>query len=81
MGARFELSEIPDDMKVEAEKWRHFLIEETASHDDSLMNKYLNDEEITVNELKSAIRKGCLDNTLYPPYVVLLLKIKVFNGY
>ena len=66
MGARFELSEIPDDMKVEAEKWRHFLIEETASHDDSLMNKYLNDEEITVNELKSAIRKGCLDNTFIP---------------
>ena len=66
MGARFELSEIPHDMKVEAEKWRHFLIEETASHDDSLMNKYLNDEEITVNELKSAIRKGCLDNTFIP---------------
>ena len=66
MGARFELSEIPDDMKVEAEKWRHFLIEETASHDDSLMNKYLNDEEITVNELKSAIRKGCLNNTFIP---------------
>tara|TARA_Y100000591_G_scaffold122268_1_gene104340 strand:+ start:389 stop:2479 length:2091 start_codon:yes stop_codon:yes gene_type:complete len=66
MGTRFEYGEIPDDMKADAEKWRHHLIEETASYDEQLMEKYLNDEEITVDEIKSAIRKGCLDNTFVP---------------
>ena len=66
MGTRFEYGEIPDDMKDDAEKWRHHLIEETASYDEHLMEKYLNDEEITVDEIKSAIRKGCLDNTFVP---------------
>ena len=53
-------------MQEEAEKWRHHLIEETATYDEHLMEKYLADEEITVNELKAAIRKGCLDNTFVP---------------
>ena len=66
MGTRFEYGEIPDDMKAVAEKWRHHLIEETASYDEQLMEKYLNDEEITVDEIKRAIRKGCLDNTFVP---------------
>ena len=65
MGTRFDYSDIPDDMR-EVEKWRHHLIEETASYDDSLMEKYLNDEEITVDEIKVALRKGCLDNTFVP---------------
>ena len=34
MGTRFEYGEIPDDMKDDAEKWRHHLIEETASYDE-----------------------------------------------
>jgi len=66
MGSHFEYGEIPDDMIEEAQKWRHHLIEETASYDERLMEKYLNEEEITVDELKLAIRKGCLDNTFVP---------------
>ena len=66
MGSRFEYGEIPDDMKKDAEKWRHHLIEETATYDEHLMEKYLADEEISVSDLKSAIRKGCLDNTFVP---------------
>ena len=66
MGSRFEYGEIPDDMKDEADKWRHHLIEETATYDENLMEKYLSDEKISVLELKSAIRKGCLDNTFVP---------------
>ena len=66
LGARFEFGEIPNDMKEEAEKWRHHLIEETATYDEHLMEKYLEEEEITVDELKTAIRKGCLDNTFIP---------------
>ena len=66
MGTRFDYSEIPSDMVEEAEKWRHHLIEETASYDDTLMDKYLNDQEISVQELRDAIRKGCIDNTFVP---------------
>ncbi len=66
MGTRFEYGEIPDDMKGDAEKWRHHLIEEIATYDEHLMEKYLNEEEITVDELKKAVRKGCLDNTFVP---------------
>ena len=66
MGTRFDYSEIPSDMVQEAEKWRHHLIEETASYDDTLMDKYLNDQEISVQELRAAIRKGCIDNTFVP---------------
>ena len=66
MGTRFDFGDIPDDMMEEAKKWRHHLIEETASYDDKLMDKYLNDEDISIEELKTAIRKGCIDNTFVP---------------
>ena len=66
LGSRFEYGEIPEDMKDEADKWRHHLIEETATYDEHLMEKYLSDEEISVEELRAAIRKGCLDNTFVP---------------
>jgi len=66
LGARFEYGDIPSDMLEEAEKWRHHLIEETATYDEHLMEKYLEEEEISIDELKAAIRKGCLDNTFIP---------------
>ena len=66
LGEHFEIAEIPSDMKTEAEKWRHHLIEETASYDEHLLEKYLSEEEITDDELKIAIRKGCIDNTFIP---------------
>jgi len=66
LGAHFEYSKIPEDMQVEAEKWRHHLIEEAAGYDEQLLEKYLNEEKISVEELKSALRKGCIDNTFVP---------------
>ena len=66
LGAHFEIGDIPSDMLEEAEKWRHHLIEETASYEEDLLEKYLAEEEITQDELKTAIRKGCLDNTFVP---------------
>ena len=68
MGARFDLGDIPDDMLEDAKKWRHHLIEETATYDEILMEKYLNDEDINADELRNAIRKGCLDNTFIPTF-------------
>ncbi len=68
LGARFEYGEIPKDLKEEADKWRHHLIEETAAYDENLLNKYAADEEISTEELKTAIRKGCIDNTFIPTF-------------
>ena len=66
LGSRFDIAEIPEDMHDEAAKWRKNLIEETATYDEHLLEKYVAEEEITSEELKAAIRKGCLDNTFIP---------------
>ena len=66
LGSRFDIAEIPNDMLEVANKWRKHLIEETATYDEHLLEKYVADEEISSEELKLAIRKGCLDNTFIP---------------
>ena len=66
MGSRFDEANIPDDMAELADKWRKNLIEETASYDENLLEKFVSDIEISDSELRSAIRKGCLDNTFIP---------------
>ena len=68
LGVRFEYRDIPNDLLEEANKWRHHLIEETATYDEHLMEKYLADEEISENEIKAAVRRGCLDNTFTPTF-------------
>ena len=68
LGVRFEYRDIPNDLLEEANKWRHHLIEETATYDEHLMEKYLAEEEISVNEIKAAVRRGCLDNTFTPTF-------------
>jgi len=65
-GAEFESIEIPSDLQSDADKWRNFLLEEVASFDDALMEKYLGEEEITEDEIKSALKKGCLNNAFIP---------------
>lgn len=66
LGARFDYAEIPNDLKEIAKKLRHHLIEETATYDEHLLEKYVAGEEISVDEIKVAIRKGCIDNTFVP---------------
>jgi len=65
-GATFEDIAIPDDMAEEAAKARDFLLESIASFDDNLAEKYLGNQEITVDELTAAIRKGCLEVAIIP---------------
>ena len=66
LGSRFEYGPIPTDMEKKAKEWRHHLIEEIATYDEYLMEKYLDDKEISEDEIIAAIRKGCLDNTFVP---------------
>ena len=65
-GAEFEYIDIPEELLEDSEKWRNFLIEEVASFDDALMEKYLNEEEISSDEIKEALKKGCLENAFVP---------------
>ncbi len=57
---------IPDDYKALAEEKRNALIEAVAEFDDELMSKYLEGEEIPVDMLKRAIRKGTLSVEFFP---------------
>ena len=65
-GAEFEYIDIPEELLADADKWRNFLIEEVASFDDVLMEKYLNEEEMSSEEIKEALKKGCLENAFVP---------------
>ena len=58
--------DIPDDMKEIAQKYHDELIEEVASYDDDLMEKYFNGDELTLEELKTTIRKATINNDLVP---------------
>ena len=58
LGATFDVAEIPADLLGEAQAARMSMIEEISSHDDDLMEKYLVGEELTVDEIKSGIRRA-----------------------
>jgi elongation factor G len=66
MGAKYTIEEIPADMKEKADEYRAKLLETVAEADDVLMEKYFAGEELTVAEIKGAIRKLTVTSTLYP---------------
>ena len=65
-GQDFTVSEIPEDLKELATKYRAELVEHAASADDALMEKYLADEEINIDEIRAALRKGTIANEFVP---------------
>ena len=65
-GTNYEEAEIPDNLKDKANQWREHLLEEVASNDEDLMNKYLEGEEISIDELKPAIRQSCISGDIVP---------------
>jgi len=66
MGAKYSVEEIPADLKDKAQEFRNLLIEAVADQDDALMEKYLDGQEPTVAELKSAIRKATIGMHIFP---------------
>lgn len=67
-GTKFEIREIPDDMKNIVEEYREKIVEKAAEGDDALMEKYLEGEELSIDEIKASIRKQVLDCTLFPVF-------------
>ena len=65
-GDDIAVGEIPDDLKDQAQEYHDKLVEQCAELDEDLMEKFFNDEEISVPELKAALRKGTIEGTAIP---------------
>lgn len=77
LGAKYDVSdEIPEELKAQVEEYRHKLIEKIAETDDALLNKYLNGEEPTGEELEKALRQAVIDYKLVPIYAGSSLRNK-----
>ncbi|HOW23993.1 MAG TPA: elongation factor G [Sedimentibacter sp.] len=65
-GKDLEVIDIPDEYMAQAQEYREKLIEALADFDEEIMEKYLNGEEISVEEIKKAIRKSTINNEIVP---------------
>ena len=75
-GEKIELSEIPEELKSYAEDWRHKMVEKISETDDALTNKYLEGKEMTIEELRAALRRATLASKLVPVFCGSALKNK-----
>jgi elongation factor G len=66
LGIKWEVTEIPDELKDQAKEYRHKLIETIVELDDELLMKYLEGEEIPIPDLKRVLRRATIEGKLYP---------------
>ncbi|MCB1198687.1 MAG: elongation factor G [Deltaproteobacteria bacterium] len=66
LGAKFEIIDIPAEFQEEANMWREKLMEALSEVDEAIMEKFLEGAEISVKEIKAAVRKGALERTITP---------------
>ena len=76
MGNKVIEKEIPEDMKVEAEKYHHELIEKIVEQDEKAMNDYFEGKIPDIDTLKKLMRKGVITNEIFPVYAGSALKNK-----
>jgi elongation factor G len=65
-GVRFEEVDVPDDLKAQAEKYREQLVEAAAEGNEELLEKYLEGEPLTQEEIKRGLRARCLRGEIVP---------------
>ena len=65
-GAEFEITAIPAELQAQAEKYHHKMLDVVASEDEELMEKYLMEEDLDPDEIRSAIRKGTINRDFVP---------------
>lgn len=75
-GSKFRIEEIPEELREQAERYRLELIERVSESDDALLNKYLENQPLTDQEIKSGIRKATIGMTLFPVLCGAALKNK-----
>jgi elongation factor G len=68
LGTKYETMEIPDELKAKAQAARAYLIEKAVEFDDHLMGKYLEEKEISVQELIAVIRKATISGKFFPVF-------------
>jgi len=66
MGDRYETVDIPEELKADAEHWRHELVDVVSHHDDTVLEKYVGDEEITADDLKRGLRAATIAGAIVP---------------
>ena len=66
LGSRVETVDIPEELKAQAEEAHGKLLEAAAEQDDAVMEKYLEGKPISEEEIRRAIRKGCISMKLFP---------------
>lgn len=76
MGNKVAEKEIPENLKTEAEKYHHELIEKIVEQDDTVMNEYLEGKIPDIDTLKKLLRKGVIANEIFPVYAGSALKNK-----
>ncbi len=76
LGAKPKIIEIPEDVLPAAQRARDIILERIIETDDALMERYLEGEEITVDELRAALREGTINGTLTPVFCGTALKNK-----
>jgi len=65
-GKKFEIRDIPADMKEQSDKYRELLLESISEFDDSIMERYLEGEEIPMDDVKKALRAGTVASKVVP---------------
>ena len=66
LGKDMRVEEIPEEMKEKAEEYREQMLEAISETDEGIMEKYLAGEEITIEEIKAALRKATINNDIVP---------------
>jgi elongation factor G len=66
LGSTFDVVEVPEDMRAEAEKYRETLIEAVAETDDTLLEKYLHGGKVEIPEIKEALRRATIAGHVQP---------------
>ena len=66
LGATYDTVDIPDDLADKAAEYRELLLDKLSEFDENVMEKYLDDQELTVEDLNAAIREGTLHHDLVP---------------
>ena len=65
---KFDITDPPEDMMADVEEWREKLIETALEQDDDLLEKYLEGEEPSIEDLKKCIRKGTINLDFFPTF-------------
>jgi elongation factor G len=66
LGAKYEVADIPEDMQDLAQEYHDKLVEAVAEFDEALTEKYIGGEDISPDEIRAALRKGCIARQAFP---------------